>query len=99
MAPGMIVQAAAGVAGDETVQVDTVTERQAQQVVALEVGLRVGPVDDPATQVGGKAEQQAIEQRHVVSSKTVRGIIPALVAHKVSHIRKIPSWTAPNAFT
>jgi hypothetical protein len=49
----MIMQTPAGIAGDKAVQINLVTERQAQQVITLEVRLLIGSVNHPAATEGG----------------------------------------------
>ena len=80
----MIVQAAPGIAGDEAMQIHLVTERQTHHVVTFQIRLPVGAVDDAAAAIGREAIKQAIEYGHGVPSRSDRGIIRDLVAHKMS---------------
>ena len=57
MLPGVIMQPTAWITGNEAMQIYLVSQRQSQQVVTLEVGLVVGPVDDAAATISRQSIQ------------------------------------------
>ena len=60
--PGVIMQAAIRITGEKTMDIGAAASGQAEQVIALQIGLALISADDAAAQHAGEFKQQIVDE-------------------------------------